>query len=659
MTQPPPLVDSNGRPYPLDRQIGSGGEGAVFAVANDPNRVAKVYHNPPPAETVDKLKTMLALAAPGVLRVATWPVELLFDARSRRPAGFAMPRLVDYQEIWHLYHPVERLKCFARASWRFQIRAAKNLAAAFDEVHKTGCVIGDVQLRNAHVSQKAEVRLVDCDSFQILANGKQYLCAVGLPHYIPPELQGKSLRGLVRTENHDRFGMAVLLYQLLFVGRHPYAGVYNGSGDPSFQQLITEFRFAQGPLAMSWGMNPPPHTPTFADIPPDVAMLFRRAFERGGEKGTRPRAPEWLPVLDRLEQNLAECAVDPGHVYWKGAGRCVWCRIAERGGPEYYFGVAGGTSTFAVDEAKLQDVLRRLANCGTFEFQYDRNKYLPTAASEPEPLPPGLVQHRTTLAIVGTAAALCAVLIPFGIFRGFFCAIGALGALVFGTWLVVLLYLSPWQKERRHRRRSRDWALKELRDIEDEWYHWVDRYHRDDAELGRSIRRLASECRSLASHYQAEVQRLTANAERAALLRHLRLHLIADNEIPMIGPGRQQLLAAHSVFTAADIDRHAIRAINGFGEALTNILVAWKEDVEAKFRFNAASAVSPGESRAVTVKLRVRQQQIFSELDQKLRKLEALGPACRKALQKLVPRLLMAVAAWDQAEADVRLMGKA
>lgn len=658
MTHPPSLVDSNGRPFPLDRQIGSGGEGVVFAVANDPNRVAKVYHNPPPAKTVEKLKVMLALANSSLSRIATWPTGLLFDSRTRQPAGFVMPRLIDYQEVWHLYHPVERLKCFPRASWKFQVRAAKNLAAAFDEVHKTGCVIGDVQLRNAHVSPKAEVRLVDCDSFQILANGRQYLCEVGLPHYISPELQGKPLRGLVRTENHDRFGLAVLLYQLLFVGRHPYAGVYSGTGDPSFEQLISEFRFAQGPLASSWGMSPPPHTPTLADIPPDMAMLFRRAFERGSEKGTRPRALEWLPALTGLEQSLAECPADPGHAYWRGATKCVWCRIAERGGPEYYFGVTGGSSTFAVDEAKLQEVLRRLAACGTFEFRYDRNKYLPKSSPVPEALPPGLAQHRTTLAIVGTTAALCAVLIPFGLVHGFICAIGTLGTLVFGTWLLALLYLSPWQKERRRRYRSRDHALRDLREIEDEWDRRVDRYQRDDAELGRSIRRLVSECRALATHYQSEMQRSTASAERAALLRHLRLHLIADNEIPMIGPGRQQTLAAHNVFTAADIDRDTIRAINGFGEALTNILLAWKDDVLSTFRFNAAAAVSPGELRAVTVKLRARQQQILAELDQRLRKLESLGPACRKALQELVPSLIGTAAEWDQAEADLRLMDR-
>src|SRR5260221_336565 len=74
------------------------------------------------------------------------------------------------------------------------------------------------------ISQQALVRLVDCDSFQVIANGKAFLCEGYVDEYLSPELQGLSLSGLTRTENHDRFGLAVLIYQLLFVGRHPYQG---------------------------------------------------------------------------------------------------------------------------------------------------------------------------------------------------------------------------------------------------------------------------------------------------------------------------------------------------------------------------------------------------------------------------------------------------
>ena len=322
---------------------------------------------------------MVCLANPQLLALAAWPTDLLYDARTRQLAGFLMPRLTDCHPIQQLYNPVQRLRSFPRAAWNFQTHAALNLAAAFDEVHKAGCLVGDVNQSNVQVSNQALVRLIDCDSFQVRMNGKAFLCEVGVAHYIPPELQGKSLRSLVRTENHDRFGLAVLIYQLLFVGRHPYAGIYGGKGDPSFEQLIADFRFSQGPAASDWGMAPPPHTPTFADIPPELCGLFRRSFERGSETGRRPRPAEWMGALQRLEQSMAQCSADPGHKYWHGAKSCVWCRLANRGGPEYYFGVVGGVGTFTVDEAKLQDVLRRLSAARQVDFTYSRDRHRPAA----------------------------------------------------------------------------------------------------------------------------------------------------------------------------------------------------------------------------------------------------------------------------------------
>ena len=399
MTPPPALRDANGRRFALGRHLASGGEGAVFELPTDPDRVAKVYHadHRPDAARAGKLAALVALSEPTLRAVAAWPSALLYDAKTRQPAGFVMPRLADAHPIQHLYNPVQRLKFFPRAGWGFQVRAARNLAAAFDEVHRADCLMADVNQSNAFVTSTALVRLIDCDSFQVRANGQVYPCDVGTPHYIPPELQGKPLRGLVRTPNHDRFGLAVLIYQLLFVGRHPYAGVYRGSGDPSFEKLIAEFRFAQGPMAHSWGMAPPPHTPTFSDIPADLGTLFRRSFERGGETGTRPTPADWLPVLDRLGQTLADCKADAGHKFWRGAGSCVWCRLAANGGPEYYFGVADGPATFAIDEGRLHDVLRRLAATALQEFAYDRNRYLPPVRPTPQPIPAAIVELRQAI----------------------------------------------------------------------------------------------------------------------------------------------------------------------------------------------------------------------------------------------------------------------
>lgn len=656
MTPPPPLIDQNGRLIRLDRQLGSpGGEGTVFALSNEPTLVAKVYHpQERKPERFEKLMAMIALSNSNLLTVAAWPRGLLFDDHSGQPVGFTMPLARDCQPIQHLYNPVQRLKCFPRAGWAFQVRAAVNLAAAFDEIHRAGCLMGDVNERNELVSPQALVRLIDCDSFQLRANGKPYLCEVGVVHFTPPELQGKSFRGLVRTENHDRFGLAVLIYKLLFVGRHPYMGLH---GDEApFEQLIAEYRFAQGPAARNWGMAPPPHTPTFADIPPEVGALFRRAFERGSESGTRPRPAEWLSALKRLEREIVECPADPGHKYWRGAKSCVWCRLADHGGPEYYFGVAGGVGTFAVDEARLQGVLRRLAAVEPIEIRYNRERFAPANPPRAKPLPEEVREQRTIEIVLAVTAGLCVAAVPFGLVHGAISVIGLLGALIFGVWLAIVVSQSPRYREWRRRQTAHKRALDDLGELEDEWEQTVKRSRWRNTELSEEVRRSVSDCRGLAAQYQGELKKLSDNAEAVARLRHLRLHLIADADIPKIGAGRMQTLAAHHIYTAADIDESVIRRIKGFGDALTGNLLAWRKEVLRRFRFDPTTAISSAEQRSVTVRFRARQKQFLTEAEQQLAMLESLAPNCRAAIQKLLPRLQVAVAEYEQTRADLSLL---
>src|SRR5207248_2951126 len=153
------------------------------------------------------------------------------------------------------------------ADWPFLIGAAHNVAYSFSVIHSAGHVIGDVNQGNVLVSAKAFVKLIDCDSFQIASNGRKFLCEVGVSHFTPPELQSKSFNGLVRTPNHDNFGLAVLCFHLLFMGRHPFAGRYLGTGDLPIEKAIKEYRFAFGRSAQTMLMSAPPMSLGLADIP--------------------------------------------------------------------------------------------------------------------------------------------------------------------------------------------------------------------------------------------------------------------------------------------------------------------------------------------------------------------------------------------------------
>ena len=142
-----------------------------------------------------------------------------------------MQRIGQAEEVHALHSPKSRLQKFPEASWAFLIYAATNIARAIAVMHEHGFVVGDVNPKNILVTRKATITLLDCDSFQITADGKTYRCEGGFPEYTPPELQGVAFRDVERNEQHDCFGLAVVIFQLLFLGRHPFSGRFLGEGE--------------------------------------------------------------------------------------------------------------------------------------------------------------------------------------------------------------------------------------------------------------------------------------------------------------------------------------------------------------------------------------------------------------------------------------------
>src|SRR5260370_6920799 len=76
MLQPPnplPLVDSSGRPLRLGAELGRGGEGSVFALADRADLVAKLYHHRPNEEKSAKIVAMAKLGSDRLLKLPASP----------------------------------------------------------------------------------------------------------------------------------------------------------------------------------------------------------------------------------------------------------------------------------------------------------------------------------------------------------------------------------------------------------------------------------------------------------------------------------------------------------------------------------------------------------------------------------------------------------
>lgn len=312
----------------LDQRLGGGGEGTVSSVVGRPEVVAKIYTAPMTAERRAKIEAMLATAPASILRATAWPSELIVNGREA--VGFLMPHVANASEAHVLYGLKSRRQKFPGASFRFLVHVAANLARAFALLHSAGIVVGDVNERVAMVAADGAVRIIDCDSFQIRHGATLFGCDVGTPIFTAPELQNVStFRGIERTPQHDLFGLAVLLFHLLFLGRHPFSGRCLASTDMPIEKAIQEHRFAYSADNGRTQMQPPPHTPPMGYSGGTLTALFEQAFSPAAAKGQaqRPPATQWAETLGGFLGQLVPCKVNASHAYVPAHGPCPWCAI--------------------------------------------------------------------------------------------------------------------------------------------------------------------------------------------------------------------------------------------------------------------------------------------------------------------------------------------
>jgi DNA-binding helix-hairpin-helix protein with protein kinase domain len=322
----------------LSVSVGHGGEACIYAVPSDEHLVAKIYHQPK-ISYAQKLQAMLAnppvnpTANLGHISIA-WPQELLEEADSSgKIVGFVMPRIKGMRPIMDFYNPGVRRQHCPLFNYQYLLRTARNLAAAFAALHASRYCIGDVNESNILVSDTALVTLVDTDSFQVpdpLQN-IVYRCSVGKAEYTPPELQNKTFADYDRESDHDVFGLAVLIFQLLMEGTHPFSGIFQGGIEPPPYEariLAGHFTYSQKKQVP---YLPTPISPGWDLLHPKLQDLFVRCFEDGHSNSKlRPNAQTWLSALTAVEESLVTCAANPQHLYHNHLDKCPWCERTRR-----------------------------------------------------------------------------------------------------------------------------------------------------------------------------------------------------------------------------------------------------------------------------------------------------------------------------------------
>jgi hypothetical protein len=345
-------------------ELGAGGEARVIAMPAHPTLVAKLYHHP----TIEQARKLaLMMEDPPRLDAASatlaWPADLLLDGRGRF-AGFLMPR-AEGPRVFEFYNPSTRRKAAPLCEYGLLHRAGANLAAAFDALHGRGYVVGDVNESNVLVGPGGVVTLVDTDSFQVRdpEDGSVHRSGVGKPEFTPPELQGRPFGDFDRSPEHDRFGLAVLLFLLLMEGTHPFAGRMRSGGEtPPVEERIRRGLF---PHHGHDAVLPPRMAPRFSLLHPGLRALFVRAFVDGhADPAARPAAAEWREVLDAARERLVSCEHNPLHRHGSHLDACPWCERTA---------LLGGRDPFPADLPSLP----RLVDDGAGDGSGDGNSIVP------------------------------------------------------------------------------------------------------------------------------------------------------------------------------------------------------------------------------------------------------------------------------------------
>ncbi len=641
----PTFYDSRGESYDLTNQIGRGGEGAVFACPDDYDLVAKIYHEPIDAEKAEKLRWMADNKNDQLLKVAAWIVDTLHDTPDGKVVGFLMPN-VKAKEIHELYSLKSRRVHFPEATWKFLVHAATNVARAFYSLHKNAHIMGDVNHGNCVVLKDGTVKLIDCDSYSISRGDFRYRCEVGVATHLAPELQGKDLGEVEREAKHDNFGLAVIIFQLLFLGRHPFAGNYLGNEDKSLEDCIHELRFAYGEDAHLWNVKQPPGTLSLSAVSPRLSAMFERAFLTDD----RPEPREWIEALEDLSDSLKQCGLHIGHFYYEDLHDCPWCTLESQTGLMLFPFVSGnraaGEETFNI--FTIENLVASLAVPNNLPAKPPKTTFLPPPSKEAENARRENLSRFITLAVLQFCIVIFLTAIA-GPGVGFF-----IGALLMAGFIVTLNNSGKNSKidlEVRLESARREWNQ-----LETEWAA-ADVAPQLNTDAAR-IRQKIDEHHRLQQQSRERVKQLHGDVFQYKLDIYLASFKIGDAKIAGLHRKNLDLVKSCGVRTAADVDAKRLLSVPPYVTPETKEkIIEWRKNLERDFVYDPDTKIPEADQKKLAGDFAEKRRKIEREVENLLVSLRSGSTLVRQRQQHLTTRAEAVTRRLLQNESDLAAAG--
>ncbi|HMS40320.1 MAG TPA: tetratricopeptide repeat protein [Pyrinomonadaceae bacterium] len=638
----PTFYDSQGNSYTLNQQIGRGGEGTVFFCPNDLSLVAKIYHESIDEEKAEKLRWMAENQNDQLLKVAAWIVDVLTDENDEI-VGFLMPN-VKAKEIHELYSLKSRRVHFPEATWHFLIHAAANVARAFYVLHKNEHIMGDVNHGNLVVLADGTVKLIDCDSYSIKKGETRYVCDVGVATHLAPELQGLDLGEIEREKKHDNFGLAVIIFQLLFLGRHPFAGNYLGAEDKSLEDCIRERRFAYGNQETT-NVKQPPGTLSLTQITPRLSAMFERAFF----SEERPEPHEWIEALEDLSASLKTCSVHIGHHYLNELFACPWCEIESKTGL-MLFPFVSSVKSNAENGFNIFTVENLLAS-----LEIPQN--LPAKPFKPTILPMPSEKAREMQStnknrLVGVAIVQFLAVFLLTIIGG--AGVGFIFGVIFMTIFFAVFHSSD--------KPEREAFEEELRKVRQEWDELDSDWKRNNKaeELNADlalVRTKVAAHQSLQQQSRDEMKLIGEKTFQYNLDLYLASFHLTDAKIQGIEKEHFDLLAHFGLNTAVDVTEESLNVIPPIVGNVKEKILLWRKTLEQSFVLPPQTALPEADKNRFALQFTERRARLERDIEQILVSLRSGSLSLKQYQNQMIAKSENLAQRLLQAESNISVMG--
>jgi len=312
------LYNSKGKEVRLNEEIdnGRGSEGVIYKCGKDV--VCKIFIE---GQLNDQKFQKIKLMFSNPIRYGfTWPLSILKN-KDGQFVGYMMNEVIGKKLDDFIRSP--KLLSAAFPSWgRIElVELAVKVLKRIARMHDINVVIGDIRPANIILDKNGIVNFVDTDSFQI----EKYPCEVWEPEYTRPDLHGKDLKTFLRTFNHDYYAAAIVIFQILFLGKHPYATssdstVVDDMANMNFPYLRSNKRLKIAPYGR-WRY-----------IYSNLTYVLKDKFFRIFKYGEMISINEWINALNNYIYSLKAGNFSnellPSHLKGKVSGdnyKCIRC----------------------------------------------------------------------------------------------------------------------------------------------------------------------------------------------------------------------------------------------------------------------------------------------------------------------------------------------